>query len=298
LKYIILDTETTGVEEEDRIIQLSYLVTDEAGNIMEMHDDLCTAPLPTKFDSMAIHGITPEMLEGKPACIDTKAFARLNELNVAENVMVIQNAEFDEAMLAKEGFTSNMKLIDTFRILRKKYPLNTPHGLQHKRYELGLYKREPEIIEQLGVEVRAHDALGDVVVLKLFLDHLLNDGQSSEEMIELCSQPIMLDIMTFGKHKGKTFEEIALNDRNSLQYMIDTFDLDGDLRYTMTQIMEDTKAEIMKNLTIPFAKYRGETPAEVAIKDPGFLKWIRDKADRITPELKEAVTKALADIGQ
>ncbi len=296
MKYIILDTETTGVDEEDRIIQLSYLVTDAEGNILEMHDDLCTAPLDIKFDSMAIHHITPEMIEGKPACVETKAFARLNELNVPENTLVIQNAEFDEAMLAKEGFVSQMKLIDTYRILRKKYPLNTPHGLQHKRYELGLYKKEPALIEELGVEVRAHDALGDVVVLKLFLEHLLSDGQSHEEMVELCSGPIMLDIMTFGKHKGKTFEEIALNDRNSMQYMIDTFDLDGDLRYTMEKIMEETKSQI--KITIPFAKYRGETPEEVAAKDPGFLKWIRDKADRISPELKEAVTKALADIGQ
>jgi len=296
LKYIILDTETTGVDEEDRIIQLSYLVTDLDGNILEMYDDLCTAPLPIKFDSMAIHNITPEMIEGKPVCVDTKAFARLNELNVPENTLVIQNAEFDEAMLAKEGFVSQMKLIDTYRILRKKYPLQTPHGLQHKRYELGLYKKEPELIKELGVEVRAHDALGDVVVLKLFLDHLLADGQTHEEMIELCSAPMMLDIMTFGKHKGKTFEEIALNDRNSLQYMIDTFDLDADLRYTMENIMQQTRSQI--KVTIPFAKYRGETPEEVAAKDPGFLKWIRDKADRISPELKEAVTKALADIGE
>ncbi len=295
MKYIILDTETTGVDEEDRIIQLSYLVTDLEGNILEMHDDLCTAPLPTKFDSMAIHNITPEMLEGKPVCVDTKAFARLHELNIPENIMVIQNAEFDEAMLAKEGFTSQMQLIDTYRILRKKYPLQTPHGLQHKRYELGLYKKEPELIKELGVEVRAHDALGDVVVLKLFLDHLLTE-QDMNEMMELCSAPIMLDIMTFGKHKGKTFEEIALNDRNSLQYMIDTFDLDTDLRHTMETIMQETKSQI--KITIPFAKYRGETPEEVAAKDPGFLKWIRDKADRISPELKEAVTKALSDIGQ
>ena len=295
MKFIILDTETTGVEEEDRIIQLSYLVTDEDGNILEVYDNLCMAPLPIKFDSMAIHHITPEMIEGKPACVDTEAFRRLNELNMPENVLIIQNAEFDEAMLAKEGFVSRMKLIDTYRILRKKYPLQTPHGLQHKRYELGLYKKEPALIERLGVTVRAHDALGDVVVLKLFLDHLLTE-QELHEMIELCSGPIMLDIMTFGKHKGKTFEEIALNDRNSLQYMIDTFDLDTDLRHTMETIMQQTKSQI--KVTIPFAKYRGQTPEEVAQIDPGFLVWIRDKADRISPDLKEAVIKALADVGR
>jgi len=295
LKFIILDTETTGVDAEDRIIQLSYLVTDTEGNILEVHDDLCSAPLPIKFDSMAIHHITPEMIEGKPECVDTAAFKRLNELNTSDNVLIIQNAEFDEAMLEKEGFVSKMKLVDTYRILRKKYPLQTPHGLQHKRYELGLYKKEPALIEELGVTVRAHDALGDVVVLKLFLDHLLTE-QDLHEMIELCSAPIMLDIMTFGKHKGKTFEEIALNDRNSLQYMIDTFDLDTDLRHTMVTIMQETKSQI--KITIPFAKYRGQTPEEVAEIDPGFLVWIRDKADRISPDLKEAVTKALAEIGR
>jgi len=295
LKFIILDTETTGVDAEDRIIQLSYLVTDTEGNILEVHDDLCSAPLPIKFDSMAIHHITPEMIEDKPACVDTAAFKRLNELNTHDNVLIIQNAEFDEAMLEKEGFASKMKLVDTYRILRKKYPLQTPHGLQHKRYELGLYKKEPALIEELGVTVRAHDALGDVVVLKLFLDHLLTE-QDLHEMIELCSAPIMLDIMTFGKHKGKSFEEIALNDRNSLQYMIDTFDLDTDLRHTMETIMQETKSQI--KITIPFAKYRGQTPEEVAEVDPGFLVWIRDKADRISPDLKEAVTKALADIGR
>lgn len=295
MKFIILDTETTGVDAEDRIIQLSYLVTDEEGNILEIHDQFCSAPVPIKFDSMAIHHITPEMLEDKPACVDTEAFRRLNELNTPENVLIIQNAEFDEAMLAKEGFTSQMKLVDTYRILRKKYPLQTPHGLQHKRYELGLYKKEQALIDELGVAVRAHDALGDVIVLKLFLDHLLQE-QDLHEMMELCSAPIMLDIMTFGKHKGKTFEEIALNDRNSLQYMIDTFDLDTDLRHTMETIMQETKSQI--KITIPFAKYRGQTPEEVAQIDPGFLVWIRDKADRISPELKEAVIKALADIGR
>ena len=296
MKYIILDTETTGVEEEDRIIQLSFIVADEDLNIIEEpYNDLCSTSRDIEFESMAIHGITPEMLEGKPTCQESKSFKRLVELNTEENILVAHDSNLDEMLLKNEGFISKMKILDTYRILRKKYPNETPHGLQYKRYALGLYKSEQKIIDELGVTVRAHDALGDVIVLKLFLEHLKKE-QNLNELEELCSKPIMLDIMTFGKHKGKTFEEIALNDRNSLQYMIDTFDLDGDLRYTMEKIMADTKSQI--KITIPFAKYRGDTPAEVAEKDPGFLKWIRDKADRISPELKEAVTKALADIGQ
>jgi exodeoxyribonuclease X len=89
-KIIILDTETTGVLEEDRIIQLSYLVTDAQGKIEEVHNEFCQAPIDIKFDAMAIHHITPEKLEGKPACTELAGFARLIELNTPENVIVIK----------------------------------------------------------------------------------------------------------------------------------------------------------------------------------------------------------------
>ena len=72
MKIIILDTETTGTLDEDRIIQLSYLVVNENAEIEEVQDDLCLAPLDIKFDAMAVHHIVPERLEGKPTCKDTK----------------------------------------------------------------------------------------------------------------------------------------------------------------------------------------------------------------------------------
>jgi exodeoxyribonuclease X len=85
-KIIILDTETTGTGEADRICQLSYLVCDEKGEILELHNDLCTPPLPIGFEVMAIHHITPEMIEGMPSCTETTAFKRLVELNNAEHL--------------------------------------------------------------------------------------------------------------------------------------------------------------------------------------------------------------------
>ena len=99
MKIIILDTETTGVAEADRICQLAYLILNEEGQVEEIHNELCTPPLAIGFESMAIHHITPEMLIGTPACVDTKAFSRLVELNTPDNLMVIQNAEFDLSCL-------------------------------------------------------------------------------------------------------------------------------------------------------------------------------------------------------
>lgn len=290
MKIIILDTETTGTEEADRICQLAYLVLNEAGQVEEIHNELCTPPLPIAFESMAIHHITPEMIAGTPICIDTKAFSRLVELNTPDNLMVIQNAEFDLGMLIKEGFESQMRLVDTFRVLRASYPLDTPHGLQFKRYQWGLYHKEQALMDELGVEIKAHDALGDVIVLKHLFEKL-NEDYTIDSMVELCSEPIILEFVPFGKNKGKRFEEVALNARNDLRYMLDNFDLDGDLRATLTHHLNATRANVI--ITIGFGKYKGKTPAEVALSDPDYLVWLLNNAERLDSETREEINNVL-----
>lgn len=292
MKVIILDTETTGTLDEDRICQLSYLVTDIEGNIEELHDELCLPPIDIKFEAMAVHHITPEMIQGKGSCIDTKAFKRLCELNTNENILVIQNAKFDLDMLFKEGFVSNMQLIDTFRILRALYPLDTPHGLQHKRYQWGLYKNEQALIDNLGVEIKAHDALGDVIVLKHLFEKLLSENGLSD-MVGLCSRPILLEYMPFGKHKGKLLQQLALEDRASLNYMLDKFDLDEDILYSINYYLDQTKDEVV--VKIAFGKYKGKTPRELLEIDRDYLIWLRDKADRIDAELKQEIIHILSE---
>lgn len=284
-----MDTETTGVLEEDRIIQLSYLVCNTEGKVEEVHNEFCLAPLPSKFDAMAIHHITPEMIADKPACTDLKGFARLNELNTPENVIVIQSAEFDLGMLAKEGFESKMQLIDTFRIHRYFYH-EDPHGLQYNRYALGLYKKEAVQMEELGVQISAHDALGDVIVLKNFYDHLL-EKHTREQMVEMCSQPILMEIMPFGKHKGKRIEEVALVERRSLVYMYETFDLDMDLKHSFGYYLETMQAKA--NLIISFGKYKGKSPEEIVSEDRSYLEWMHNKAENIELELKAEIKRVL-----
>lgn len=288
-KIIILDTETTGVLEEDRIIQLSYIVTDTNGKVEEVHNEFCQAPLVSKFDAMAIHHITPEMLEGKPTCKELKGLARLYELNTADNVIVIQSAEFDLGMLAKEGFESKMQLIDSFRIHRYFYH-EDPHGLQYNRYALGLYKKEAAQMQELGVQIAAHDALGDVIVLKNFYDYLLQN-HSQEQMIEMCSKPILMEIMPFGKHKGKLISEVALVERRSLVYMFETFDLDVDLQYSFEYHLDAAKDKA--STMIGFGKYKGKTPADIVDEDRSYLEWMHNKAENIAVELKAEIRRVL-----
>ncbi|WP_345976778.1 exonuclease domain-containing protein [Sulfurimonas sp. HSL3-7] len=245
-KYIILDTETTGAGEKDRVIQLGYMVLDP-GKPTEIHNELCSSEVPIEIGAMEVHNITPEMIEGKPLCIEIRAYQRLIELNSPENYMIIHNAPFDIGMLEKEGFALEMKLIDTLRVAKHVFPDSEYHRLQYFRYALELYKEEESEAAKLGIELKAHDALGDVLFLKLLLSKLREAVEKQfpgmnavEKMVALTKEPVFITKpMRFGKHKGKTIQELAQEDAGYLRWMMENMqNLDEDVRYTIRKVLE------------------------------------------------------------
>ncbi|MBC8237348.1 MAG: 3'-5' exonuclease [Helicobacteraceae bacterium] len=242
-KYIILDTETTGTGEADRVIQLGYLVL--GSKDIEVHNEFCSSQTPISFGAMEVHGITPEMIEGKPPCTDMPAYKRLLELNTNDNYMIIHNAPFDLEMLEKEGFNTQMKVIDTLRVAKHVLPDEDAHRLQYFRYKFELYKQEQKEADALGVVVKAHDAIGDVLVLKLLLSKLKDIVQELypsenpvEKMVDLTNTPILVKTFRFGKHKGKTLKEVASSDAGYMRWMLSSMDnLDEDLRYSINSVL-------------------------------------------------------------
>ncbi len=244
-KFVILDTETTGAGESDRIIQLGYMVL-EPKKPVEIYNEFCQSEVPIAYAAMEVHHITPEMIEDKPFCTQTEAYKTLEALNEPQNYLVIHNAPFDLGMLKKEGFECRMKLIDTLRCARHVFEEEEAHRLQYFRYKMGLYKAEAAEAAKLGIEIKAHDAIGDVLTLKLFLTRLKERVQERfpaenpvEKMVELTKEPVFFKgPMRFGKHKGKTLFEIAAEDRNYLQWMVEKMEnLDDDLRYSINRVL-------------------------------------------------------------
>jgi DNA polymerase-3 subunit epsilon/exodeoxyribonuclease X len=244
-KYILLDTETTGAGEQDRIIQLGFMVLD--GKQTEVYNNLCSSEVPIAIPAMETHGITPEMIEGLPSCIETAAFQALCSLNSPDNVLIIHNAPFDLGMLAKENFTSQMRLIDTLRCAKHLFDDEEAHRLQYFRYRLGLYRIEQAEADALGIEVKAHDAIGDVLVLKLFLTELrkrlaerFGNVNPIDKMVELTQTPVFYSRpLKFGKYKGKTLNEIAESDKGYLSWMLGNMEsLDEDMRYSIQRVLE------------------------------------------------------------
>jgi DNA polymerase-3 subunit epsilon/exodeoxyribonuclease X len=242
-RYIILDTETTGTAQEDRVIQLGYMVL--GAKQIEVYNEFFSSDVPISYGAMEVHGITLEMIEDKGSCVESESYKRLQELNTPQNYMIINNAPFDLGMLEKEGFKTQMKVIDTLRVAKHVMPDEEAHRLQYFRYKMGLYKDEQKEADALGIEVKAHDAIGDVLVLKLFLSKLKQkvasvfvDENPVEKMVELTTTPILIEKFKFGKYKGKTLKEVASSDAGYLRWMLSSMEnLDDDMRYSINTVL-------------------------------------------------------------
>ena len=242
-KYVILDTETTGTGENDRVIQLGYIVL--GAKEVEVHNEFNSSDVPISYGAMEVHGITEDMIAGKPSCVETNAYKRLQELNTDDNYMIIHNAPFDLKMLEKEGFVNKMQVIDTLRVAKHILPDEEAHRLQYFRYKMELYKEEEKEANALGIVVKAHDAIGDVLVLKLLLSKLkalvsemFVGVNPVEKMVELTATPILVKTFRFGKHKGKELVEVAREDAGYLRWMLSSMDnLDDDMRYSINRVL-------------------------------------------------------------
>lgn len=239
-KYILFDTETTGASAEDRIIQVGGMIISSKTDFT-VHNEFCSTVLPIKIEAMEVHNITPDLLVGKDVFINTEFYKELQELNNSENYLIAHNINFDLGMLEKEGFINEYTQIDTLRCARHLYPELPYHRLQYIRYALELYKTEQQEADDLNIVLKAHDAIGDVLVMKLFLRKLVGrcsetypDYNAMEKLAELTRTPVLVTKFRFGKYKGEDIVEVAQKDSGYLQWMRSNMaELDEDMKYTL-----------------------------------------------------------------
>lgn len=244
--YVLFDTETTGNLEEDRVIQFGSLIIDQKGKV-EVFDELCSSEIPIKLEAMEVHNITPELLIGKPKAKQTLFYKRLEQLNSNENFLIAHNISFDLSMIQKDGFENKYKLIDTLRCAKHLFDDLPYHRLQYLRYALELYKDEENEAKKYDISIKAHDAIGDVLVMKLFLSKLIvkvreiyPEENPMKKLVELTSTPVFINTFKFGKYKGQNIKEVAKTDASYLNWMRTNMqDLDEDMKFTLDNVLNN-----------------------------------------------------------
>lgn len=222
-KLLFLDTETTGNEEKDRLVQIAYglkYTPDASLDLEKVVNSLYKPPIPISIESMAVHHITNKMVENKPPFKWSAEHAELKKLFSDEDtVLVAHNAKFDIEILKKEELNP-ITTICTLRVARALDAKNMipRYNLQYLRYYL-----------EIEINAPAHDARGDVLVLEQLFERLLKKTmdangydltQALERMIEISNRPSLIYLFTFGKYNGKTVEEVAKIDRGYLEWLL------------------------------------------------------------------------------
>jgi DNA polymerase-3 subunit epsilon/exodeoxyribonuclease X len=224
---IFFDTETTGLEVNDRLCAIGLIDGDE------IHYELINPLKKVPPSASAIHHITNEMLKEAPVFALSKSYEKLMELNTPDTVLVSHNAPFDLAMLQKEGIAWQGRVIDTLKCSKALMDDLDGYSLQFLRYELRLYRHETQFFSDYGIDIVPHHPLSDALHAKMIYEYLL-DLADEEALIVMSQSHVLLTRLPFGKYAKRRIEEIALKDAAYLKWMLDSLmDMDEDLRYSI-----------------------------------------------------------------
>jgi len=235
---IFLDTETTGLEDKDKVCSIGIIAVDEES--LHVEYDLVNDGKKISPKASSINHITNEMLKEKPKLQESKAYKFLQEQNNKDTVLVAHNIKFDLQMLEKSGFKWRGRTIDTLRCTKHLIPECEEFSLQFLRYELRLYELEEKECSTCRVSkpITAHNAISDALHVKLLYEYLL-DSSTCSQMQELSDKKVLMQKFSFGKYIGRYIEEIAMNDRGYLEWMLASInDLDEDLRYSIDYYLQ------------------------------------------------------------
>jgi DNA polymerase III epsilon subunit-like protein len=168
-KYVVLDTETTGLYGE--IIELA--IVDINGNVL--FDKLLRPKCKIEEGAMGVHGITEAMVT------DAKTFAEeWQEIHaaLAGRVLIAYNVGFDKQRLEHTAKVHGVSLPALeWRCLLLKYAefWDAPG-----RYEGVAWQKLSDACEQQGVAIEhAHRALGDALATAALIRRLAELGQEA-----------------------------------------------------------------------------------------------------------------------
>ncbi|MDD5176708.1 MAG: exonuclease domain-containing protein [Sterolibacterium sp.] len=165
LTYTVFDTETTGLDPSagDEIIQFGAVrIVNRRLLRHESFEQLIDPRRRMNPESIAIHGITQEMVNGQPAIEKVlPEFYRFSE----DTVLVAHNAAFDMRFLQLKEESTNIRftqpVLDTLLLSAVIHPNQESHQLEL-------------IAERLGIPlIGRHTALGDAIVTGEVFLHMI-----------------------------------------------------------------------------------------------------------------------------
>jgi len=125
LKYIVIDTETTGLLPGSRLVEIAAVLFDEKGTI-DTFEQLINPGMPIPEDATSVNSITNEMVKGMPGTY----FTLNNFFNwiamTDSRTLIAHNAKFDTGVISWEAgrfgieIPGGLTVIDTCKMAKNR----------------------------------------------------------------------------------------------------------------------------------------------------------------------------------
>jgi DNA polymerase III, epsilon subunit and related 3''-5'' exonucleases len=214
MKLVVVDTETTGLEKTDQVVELaivSLIVHPKRAFEVKSYSTLVKPTCPVSSGARAVHHISDEELADAPTM---ERLLELYEL-VGGGMTEFQDAdiiaghflEFDLRMLRQSGVPDSIlpaKKLCTLACARHLWPDAPKHSNQFLRYHLGL-----DVPSIDGKEGLPHRALPDATVTTWMLLEMLKTHEL-DDLVALSSKQVLLKNVTRGSYAGRTWESMDI----------------------------------------------------------------------------------------
>lgn len=230
LRALIADVETTGADKDDRVCEVAWIEVDENLAVLDRQHSLIDPQRPISATASGIHGITnvdvaesPTMEEFFGVILSGKYFAADDEV-----LLIAHNSIFDRRFLSP-----HMPIVAelcTLRLARRTWPEAENHKLATLMYLFNLERG------------KSHSADGDVeTTFDLLCKIVAATGKNLQTLIHEAVEPVWVNSMPFGKHKGKPLKDLP---STYIAWLLGLDNLDSDTRWSLNKVNSDRLARI------------------------------------------------------
>lgn len=229
-RFLFLDTETTGVNADDAVVELGWIEVNKDFNYIGEVESLIDPQRSIASAASAVHGLVLADLQDSPtieeyfSVDDASCYGR----KITDPVVLCgHNIAFDHRFV-RPYITNVVQEVCSLRWARRLYPQADNHQLQTLVFELGLPRA-----------TAAHRVLSDVTISLHLVRHICErTGMTLTQLAEASAEPALMSVLPFGKHKGKAFSEVPTP---YFRWMLETLALDIDLKFSIEQQLEGRK---------------------------------------------------------
>lgn len=217
--YIIGDTETAGLGEEKRLVEVALRLIDENMNTLTEWQSLVDPEIPINPDAQAIHGISDKDVQFAPTTSEFVGHV-LGKKFDEDICLIAHNVAFDRPLLEIIGnITNTICTLDMARTYVK----------GPENYKLQTLREFFHIPEDI-----AHRAMGDVNVVHQLL-RILVDISGRPLVQHAMVDDRVIHTMPFGKHAGKALFSLPYT---YVSWLLSLPDLDKNLKNSLLAVKE------------------------------------------------------------